>query len=142
MAMPGFPPPFGAPSGPNTATPSKAEIDPGACFLSRYLEGTRRVVALSPDQLPTFSPQECQTLSQGESALIPLLCSTSHAVNSIGLRVDDLHTKMHDLGSQVANCLIRPEIRDLRNSISDLSRRVTPPVVRHTPSNPTSSRPN
>ena len=150
MATPGFPPPVGAPSGPNTATPSEADIDPGARFLSCHLEGTRRIMALSPDQLPTLTPQECHTLSPGESVLIPLLCSTIHASNSIGLRVDDLHTKMHDLGSQVANSLIRPEIQDLRNSVSDLSRRVTPPVVRHPPSslvppppsNPTAGRPN
>ena len=103
MATPGFPPPFGAPSGPNTATPSEADIDPGARFLSCYLEGTRRIVALSPDQLPTLTPQECQTLSPGESVLLPLLCSTIHALNSIGLRVDELHTRMHDLGSLVAN---------------------------------------
>ena len=150
MAMPGFPPPFGAPSGPNTAAPSEADIHPGARFLSRYLEGTRRIVAPSPDQLPTLTPQECQTLSPGESVLILLLYSTIHALNSLGLRVDDLHTKMHDLGSQVANSHICPEIRDLRNSVSDLSRRLTPPVVRHPPSssvpplpsNPTSGRPN
>ena len=134
MATPSFPPPFGAPSGPNTATPSEADMDPGARFLSRYLKGTLRIVALSPDQLPTLTPQECQTLLPGESILIPLLCSTIHGLNSIGLRVDELHTKMHDLGSQVANSLIGPEIRDLRNSVSDLSRRVAPPVLRPTPS--------
>ena len=150
MTTPGFQPPFGTPFGPNTATPSEADIDPGARFLSRYLEATRRIMALSPDQLPTLNPQECQTLSPGESVLIPLLCSTIHALNSIGLRVDDLHTKMHDLGSQLAISLIGPAIRDLRNSVSDLSRRVTPPVVRHPPSssvppppsNPASGRPN
>ena len=57
---------------------------------------------------------------------------------------------MHDLGSPVANSLIGPGIWDLRNSVSDLSRRVTPPVLRPTPSssvpppppNPTSGRPN
>ena len=108
MAMPGFPPPFGAPSGPNTATPSEADIDPGAHFLSRYLEGTRRIVALSPAELPTLNPQECQTLSLGESVLIPLLCSTIHAVNSIGLGMNELHTRMHDLGSLDANSLIWP----------------------------------
>ena len=150
MAMPGFPPPFGAPSGANTATPSEADIDPRARFLSRYLAGTRRIVALSPDQLPTLTPQECQTLAPGESVLIPLLCSTIHALNSIGLRVDDLHTKMHDLGFLVANSLIGPQIVDLGISFSDLSRRMTPPVVQHPPSssvpppssNPASGRPN
>ena len=150
MATPGFPPPFGAPSGPNTATRSEADIDPGARFLSRYLGGTRRIVSLWAQQLPSLTPQECQSLSPGESVLLPLLCSTIHALNSIGLRVDELHTRMHDLGSQVANSLIGPEIRDLRNSVSDLSRRVTPPVLRPTPtstvplppSNPTSGRPN
>ena len=150
MAMAGFPPPFGAPSGSNTATPSEADIEPGARFLSRYLEGTRRIMALSWDQLSTFTPQECQTLSPGESVLIPLFCSTIHALNSIGFRVDELHTRMHDLGSQIANSLIGPEIRDLSNSVSDLSRRVAPPVPRPTPSslvppppsNPFSGRPN
>ena len=150
MATPGFPPPFGAPSGPNTATPSEADINPGDRFLSGYLEAIRRIVALSPELLPTLTPQECHTLSPGESVLIPLLCSTIHALNSIGLRVDDLHTKIQDLGSQVANSLIGPEIRNLRNSVSDVSRHVTPPVVRHPPSSlvppppfhPTSGRPN
>ena len=92
MAMPSFPPAFGAPSGPNMARPSEADIDQGARFLSHYLEGTRPIVALSPDPLPTPTPQECQTLSPGESVLIPLLCSTIHALNSIGHRVDKLHT--------------------------------------------------
>ena len=85
MATPGFTPPFGAPSGPNTATLFEADIDPGARFLSRYLEGTRHIGALSPDQLPMLTLQECQTLSPGESVLIPLLGSTIHALNSIGL---------------------------------------------------------
>ena len=56
MPTPGFPPPSGAPSGPNSATPSEADINSGACFLSRYLEGTRRIMALLPDQLPTSTP--------------------------------------------------------------------------------------
>ena len=107
-------------------------------------------MALLADQLPSLTPQECQSLSPGESILLPLLCSTIHALNSIGLRVDDLNTRMHDLGSQVANSLIGPEIQDLCNSVSDLSRRVAPPVLRPTPSssvppvppNHTSGRPS
>ena len=150
MATPGFHPPFGVPSGPHTATPSQADIDPGASFLCRYLEGTRRIVSLSAEQLPSLTPQECLCLSPGESVLLPLLCSTIHALNSIGLRVDELQTKMHDLGSQDANSLIGPEIRDLHNTVSDLSRCVAPPVLRPTPSpsvphplsNSTSGRPN
>ena len=150
MATPGFPPPFGAPSGPNTATPSEADIHPGAGFMSRYLEGTRYIVTLSPDQLPTLTPQECQSLSPRESVLIPLLCSTIHALNAIGLQVDELHTRMQDRSSQIANSLIVPEIRDLRNSVSHPSRCVAPPVLRPTPSssvppppsNPTSGSPN
>ena len=105
---------------------------------------------LSAQQLPSLTPQECQSLSPGESVLLPLLCSTIHALNSIGLRVDKLYTRMHDLGSQVANSLIGPEIWDLRNSVSDLSRHVAPTVLRPTPSSsvptppskPTSGRPN
>ena len=134
MAPPGFLPPFGAPSGPKTATPSEADIDPGAHFLPRYLEGTRRIVALLPNQLPTLIPHECQPLSPGESVLIPLLGSTIHALNLIGLRVDELHTRMQDLGSQVANSLISPEIWDLCNSVSDLSCGVASPVLRPRPS--------
>ena len=90
-------------------------------------------MSLSAQQLPSLTPEECQSLSPGESILLPLLCSTIHALNSIGLRVDELHTRMHDLGSQVANSLIGPEIRDLRNSVSDLSRRVALPVLRPRP---------
>ena len=150
MATPGFPPPFGAPSGSNTATPSEDDINPGARLLSRYPEGTRRIVALSVDQLPSLTPQECQSLSPGESVLLPFPCSTIHALNSIGLRLDQLHTRMLDLGSQVANSLIGPDIRDLRNSLSDLSCCVKPPVLRPTPSslvppvppNPASGRPS
>ena len=145
MATPGFPPPFGTPPGPNTATPSEADIDPGVHFLSHSLEGTRRIVTLSPEQLPTLTPQECQSLSLGESVLLPLLCSNIHALNSIGLRLDELHSRMHDRGSQVANSLSGPEIRDLRNSVSDLSCRVAPPVLQPTPSSsapPPPSNPN
>ena len=124
MATPGFPPLFVAPSEP--------DINAGAGFLSRYLQGTRRIVSLSAQHRPLLTTEECQSLSLGESVLLPLLCSTIHAVNSIGLCVDGLHTRMHDLGSLVANSLIGLRIRDLRNSVSHLSRRVAPPVLRPT----------
>ena len=108
MATPGFPPPFGAPSGPNTATPSKHHIDPGARFLSHHLAGTRRIVPLSAQQLSPLTCQECLSLSPAESGLLALRDSTIYPLNFIGLRVDDLHTRLHDLGSQVANSLIGP----------------------------------
>ena len=120
MPTPGFLPPFGARSGRNTTTPSEADINPGARFLSCYLEGTRRILSLSAQQLPLLTPQECQALFPGESVLLSFLWSTIPALNSSGLRVDELHTRMHDLGSLVANSLIGLEIRDLRNSVSDL----------------------
>ena len=150
MATPGFPPPIGVPSEPNTATLSEADFDPGARCLSHYLEGTRRIVTFLAQPLPSLTPQECQSSSPGDSVLLRVLYSTIHALNSIGLRVDDLHARLHALDSQVANALFGLEIRDLRNSVSDLSRRVAPPVVRHTPSasvsspptNPTTGRPN
>ena len=133
MATPGFPNPFDPPSGRNTATPSEADIDPGARFLSHYREGTLRILSLSAQQLPSLTPQECQSLSPRESVLLPPLCSTIHALNSIGLRVDELHTRLHDLGSHFANCLIGPEIRDPRNSVSNLLPHVAPSVLRPTP---------
>ena len=150
MSTSGLPPPFGAPAGSNTATPSEADIDPGARSLSRYLEGTCRIVSLSAQQLPSLTPQECQSLSPGETVLLHLLCSTIHALNSVGLWVDKLHTSMHDLGSEVANSIIGSDLRDLHNSVSDLSCRVAPPVLRPTPSSsvppppssPTSGWPN
>ena len=150
MATPGFPPFFGTQSWPNTAIPSEADINPGARFLSRYLEEIRRILSLLAQQLPSPTTQECQSLSPRESVLRPLLCYTIQALNSIGARVDVLHTRMHDLGSQVANSLIGLEILDLRNSVSDLSRRVAPAVLRPTPPssvpppppNPTSGRSN
>ena len=150
MATPGFPPPFVAPLGHKMITPSEADVDPGARFLSRYLEGTRSIVALWTERLPTLTPQECQSLSPRESVLLSLLCFTIHALNSIGLRVDELHTRMHDLGSLVANSLIGPEIWDLCNAVSDMSCRVAPLVLRPKPSssappppsNPKSGRPS
>ena len=63
----------------------------------------------------------------GESVILPLLASTIHYINSIGLRVDEFHTRMYNIGFQVANSLFGPEIRDLRNTVSDLSRRVAAP---------------
>ena len=61
-----FLPPFGAHSGPNTASPSADDIDPGAGFLSRYLAGTRRIVTLLADQLPTLTPKSA-SLSHPEN---------------------------------------------------------------------------
>ena len=57
---------------------------------------------------------------------------------------------MHDIGSQGANSLIGPEIRDLRNSVSDMSRRVPTtilpptsfPLVQPRPANPSAGWPN
>ena len=108
MARPGFPPPFAAFSGPNTATPSQGDIDPRSRFLSCYLEGTSCIVALTPDQLRSLTPPECQSFSFGQSVLLPLLFSTIHFLNSVGLQVDDLRIRMYNLSSQVANSLICP----------------------------------
>ena len=71
MAMPGFPPPFGAPSWPNTATLSEADIDPGARFLSHYLEGTRRIVSLLAQQLPSLTPKSASLSRQGNLSSSP-----------------------------------------------------------------------
>ena len=73
LANAGFPLPFGARSGPNTATPSEADIDPGARFLSRYLGGTRIIVSLSAHQIPRLPPKSA-SLSRDDnlSSLSPV----------------------------------------------------------------------
>ena len=120
-----------------------------------------QVLAFSPPTLkkPAASWLSCPTSSphlHTRSARVsrwginspPLLWSTIHALNSIGLCVDELHNRMHDLGSQVGNSLIGPHIQDLRNSVSDLSRLVAPlffvlplPLRSPPPPNPNSARP-
>ena len=132
MATPGPPPPplFGSFPDPQSATPSTIETSPEARFLSSLVDRTRDLISLSPDQLQSLSPAQCDDLSQGESALLPLLCSAIHAISHLGHRIEELHTTIHDLQTQVVNSLVDDELRQLRNAVRDLSHRVVPPAPR------------
>lgn len=68
------------------------------------------------------------------SVVLHLPCSTIQALHAIGLLVDELHARMPNLSSLVANTLIGPVIRDLCNSVSDLSCHVAPLELGPTPS--------
>src|SRR6266403_58855 len=143
MAMPGPPPSplFGSFPDPQSATPSTIEVSPEARFLSDLVDRTRDVISLSPEQVQSLSPAQCDDLSQGESAILPLLCATIHAISSLGHRIEEIHTSVQALQSQVANSPVDDELRQLRNAVRDLSHRmITPPPRQGAPA-PAQSRP-
>jgi len=138
MAQPG-PPPLCAPvSGPasaaSSASPSFLAISDEARFLSSFLDRTRDLISFTPTQLSSLSPRECDDLALGHATILPLLCSAIHAISAIGVRIEDLFSVDHTLESQVANSLVDQELRDLRNTVRDLSHRVAPSIVRALPS--------
>jgi len=138
MAQPGAPPLFAPVSGPSSAassaSPSFLAISDEARFLSSFLDRTRDLISFTPTQLSSLSPRECDDLALGHATILPLLCSAIHAISAIGVRIEDLFSAGYTLDSQVANSLVDQELRDLRNTVHDLSHRVAPSAVRAPPS--------
>src|SRR5205807_9899518 len=126
MDQSGRPPPFfpgqtGVPS----ATPSTAELDAQQRFLSSFLNSTRTLVGLTDSQVKPISPAELEDLSTGEQSLIPLLCSTLHAVSNIGQAVQELRQDFASLRVQMTNTsLPGDKLAAIQSSLRDLSLRV------------------
>src|SRR5437899_11607252 len=137
MYSSGRPPPFfpgqtGVPS----ATPSTAELDPQQRFLSSFLNSTRTLVGLTYSQVKPISPAELEDLSTGKQSLIPLLCSTLHAVSNIGQAVQELRQDFASLRVQMTNAsLPGDKLAAIQSSRGDLSLRLATTVL-HPPSAP------
>src|SRR5437660_11379169 len=78
------PPFFRGQTGIPSATPSTAELDSQQRFLTAFLDSTRALVGFTDTHVAPYAPGDLEALSTGEQSLIPLLCSTLHAVSNIG----------------------------------------------------------
>src|SRR5437868_5192711 len=147
MDQPSRPPPFfPRQSGIPSTTPSTAELDSQQRFLTSFLDSTRALVGFTDTHVAPYAPGDLEALSTGEQALIPLLCSTLHAVSNIGQAVQELRQDFASLRVQMTNAsLPGDKLAAIQSSLRDLSLRVAT-TVPHPPSAPppplvSSSRP-
>src|SRR5437899_7088390 len=137
MDQPSRPPPFfPGQSGIPSATPSTAELDSQQRFLASFLDSTRALVGFTDTYVAPYAPGDLEALSTGEQALIPLLCSTLHAVSNIGQAVQELRQDFVSLRVQMTNAsLPGDKLAAIQSSLRDLSLRVAT-TVPHPPSAP------
>src|SRR5437588_7815224 len=109
------------------------------------------LVGLTDSQVKPISPAELEDLSTGEQSLIPLLCSTLHAVSNIGQAVQELRQDFCTLRVQMTNAsLPGDKLAAIQSSIRDLSLCMAataphppppPPPPTPPPSHPPTHRP-
>src|SRR5437588_5052872 len=130
MDQPSRPAPFfpgqtGVPS----ATPSTAELDSQQRFLTSFLDSTRALVVFTDTHVAPYAPRDLEALSTGEPALIPLLCSTLHAVSNIGQAVQELRQDFTSFRIQMTTAsLPGDKLAAIQSSLRDLSLRVATTV--------------
>src|SRR5437879_4256351 len=129
MDQPSRPPLFfPGQSGIPSATPSTAELDSQQRFLTSFLDSTRALVGFTDTHVAPYTPGDLKALSTGEQSLIPLLCSTLHAVSNIGQAVQELRQDFSSLRVQMTNAsLPGDKLASIQASLRDLSLRVAAP---------------
>ena len=113
--------------GPPSASPSVAETTSQARFLLSQLNLTNELIPLSGDQIPNLTHGSYENLSEGDTIMLPLLCSTIHALASVCTRLDPISASMSELQKQSTTISsYDSDFREIRSSLRDLSHRMTP----------------
>ena len=131
------------------ASPSPVQrLPPPLAFLAEVFSDTRDSLQLDPTLVPNLTPQALHTISAGEGSTLSILWATVSGIVAITNQLDtmstqlsalakengELHTKLHDFSSVLANEVASAgDLETLSTSVRDISYRVSAPrPVAHT----------
>src|ERR1700761_1632066 len=122
--------------------PPLPRLSPPLSFLAEVFSETRDSLQLDPALVSNLTPQALHTISAGEGSTLSILCATVSGIVAITNQLEtvstqlsalakenvELHTKLHDISSVLANDVASAEdLETLSTSVRDLSHWVSAP---------------
>ena len=142
--MDDFPPlpSSGAPSRAPSRQSSSPELTESHLSIRDFVRETRQRLNFSSIQLPILDDRQLAELSDGETILVPLSCSSLNALASMTRQLDTITTQLGTIQGIVAtlrtNAALDSRLSPIHVSLRDLSQRVSaaPPSQAPAPTRP------
>jgi len=126
-----------APSGQS----SSPELNESHLYIRDFVRETRQRLNFTAVQLPILDDHQLSSLSDGETILVPLSCSTLNTLGSMTRQLDTITTQLGNIQQAVHSMptwrALQGTLEPINAAIRDLSHRVTAP----TPHAPAPTRP-
>jgi len=133
-------------SGAATRAPSRLSSSPelteSHLYIRDFVRETRQRLNFSSIQLPTLDDRQLAGLSDGETILVPLSCSSLNTVASMTRQLDTITTQLGTIQGIVATlpttAALNSKLSPIHASLLDLSQRVSaaPPSQAPAPARP------
>jgi len=142
--MDDFPPlpSSGAPSRAPSRQSSSPELTESHLYIRDFVRETRQRLNFSSIQLPILDDRQLAKLSDGETILVPLSCSSLNALASMTRQLDTITTQLGTIQGIVATlpttAALDSKLSPIHVSLRDLSQRVSaaPPSQAPAPTRP------
>jgi len=124
-----------------SAQSSSPELNESHLYIRDFVRETRQRLNFTSVQLPIRDDHQLSGLSDGETILVPLSCSTLNALASMTRQLDTITTQLGNIQSAVHTMPTWPAVQGvlepINAAIRDLSHRVaTPPTQAPAPTRP------
>jgi len=134
-------PSSGHPSRAPSAQSSSPELTESHIYIRDFVRETRRTLNFTSTQLPILDDHQLSGLSDGETILIPLSCSSLNALASMTRQLDTITTQLGAIQSALHTMptwtALQGTLEPINAAIRDLSHRVaTPPPQPPAPTRP------
>jgi len=100
-------------------------------YIRDFFRENRQRLNFTSIQLPILDDHQLSSLSDGETALVPLSCSTLNALASMTRQLDTITTQLGNIQATVATLPTWPALEgtlaSINTAIRDLSHRVSAP---------------
>jgi len=129
------------PSRAPSAQSSSPELNESHLYIRDFVRETRQRLNFTSVQLPILDHHQLSGLSDGETILVPLSCSTLNALASMTRQLDTITTQLGNIQNAVHTIPTWPApqgvLDPINAAIRDLSHRVTaPPAQAPAPTRP------
>jgi len=133
---------------PTSALFSSPELSDSHLYIRDFVRETRQTLNFTPVQLPILDDHQLSGLSDGETILVPLSCSTLNALASMTRQLDSITTQIGNITAQLGTIqaathtmptwtALEGVLTPINAAIRDLSHRVSAPA----PQAPAPTRP-
>jgi len=110
---------------------SSPELSESHLYIRDFVRETRQRLNFTSVQLPILDDHQLSSLSDGETILVPLSCSTLNALASMTRQLDTITTQLGNIQTALHTMPTWPAlqgvIEPINAAIRDLSHRVTAP---------------
>jgi len=127
----------GVPSRAASAQSSSPELNESHLYIRDFVRETHQRLNFTSVQLPILDDHQLSGLSDGETILVPLSCSSLNALASMTRQLDTITTQLGTIQAAVHTmptwAALQGVLKPINAAVRDLSHRVTAPPPKRLP---------